>query len=1020
MSPEPTAVSQKDAGGTNMDAYLTPTKDEIQVQLIGFSAGEKLDKCEKPVNWKKPCLNPPLVITVNGRRSPRHDIPPSPKSEKVKLVGFLSHSDHHWNTNGIETMNDNYGETSGRISKDSLCDKERQERLAQLMKETREWFSRVRKDSHNWHSEMPSGNAFYNAKGLFEETRKKCSVDNSDLFSEFVRKNQEKFQNLLQENSMASAFSNFTQKATSMCFDNTTLGADKDQLTTAEKKEAFSQARSFSASNASFVNFRTTAQSNGLSSMNSNQINGSSSQPLTSQFQHVTNNACSFTTTYSAFCHQRQEFKKSVSNSSFSTVCSSKTGAYNPSKGSKTDLRNPPFSSFPSLQTVSPVAFSLASPTNIDFKTTTSGAYHMTSSRNTFEYCGDTNTYRFSTEHVIQRYEQGYDSISESEDDEESLDDVISTAGEPSEYDDNSIQDVDIPSMSGCVLPLECGIKRENMEKMQQNIHRIAMELMTTERTYVSILHLLDQVFAFRVDQENRVHSMFPQEVVTQMFSNLKSLYKLHHDFLLPQLEERLENWETKSKIGDIMKNFAPFLKMYTEFVKNYDNSMNLINLWYNKHPHFAQIMDDIHKMEECGNLTLQHHLLTPVQRVPRYQLLLKDYLKKLPDDSADRVDTEKALELVSTAATHANEAMKKIDKFKKLLEVQEMISGVVDLVSPTRELLKEGKIIKISARSGDHQERHLFLFNDFLLLCSQRLISNRVVSGPCFRVRAKLGVEGLVIEEGDNLETANTFYIRSTGRSIELYTQTMKEKIAWMEALAKAVHDLTQRKSSLKIGELSTPEGMELGTRAPTFIKHDAISHCMVCSSQFNTFSLKRKHHCRACGIVACNKCLSQKSALPYDNNKVGRVCIQCHDILSQNPQGKEEESQKENTESPIKRKGILEVKPSDLAVVSSYLHMRSRSRTWVQRWFSLHEDFVLYSFRSHEDEKALTSVPVPGYTVAIPDKTENVDGRENVFKLFHKKKVYYFQAVDADEQKRWMSALEKASRAEFLSRQH
>lgn len=53
---------------------------------------------------------------------------------------------------------------------------------------------------------------------------------------------------------------------------------------------------------------------------------------------------------------------------------------------------------------------------------------------------------------------------------------------------------------------------------------------------------------------------------------------------------------------------------------------------------------------------------------------------------------------------------MKKIDKFKELLEVQEKISGAVDLVSPTRELLKEGKIVKISARSGDHQERYLFL----------------------------------------------------------------------------------------------------------------------------------------------------------------------------------------------------------------------------------------------------------------------------------------------------------------------
>lgn len=64
----------------------------------------------------------------------------------------------------------------------------------------------------------------------------------------------------------------------------------------------------------------------------------------------------------------------------------------------------------------------------------------------------------------------------------------------------------------------------------------------------------------------------------------------------------------------------------------------------------------------------------------------------------------------MSTAANHTNEAMKKIDKFKKLLEIQESIYDATDLVSATRELVKEGRIVKISARSGDHQERHLFL----------------------------------------------------------------------------------------------------------------------------------------------------------------------------------------------------------------------------------------------------------------------------------------------------------------------
>ena len=45
--------------------------------------------------------------------------------------------------------------------------------------------------------------------------------------------------------------------------------------------------------------------------------------------------------------------------------------------------------------------------------------------------------------------------------------------------------------------------------------------------------------------------------------------------------------------------------------------------------------------MVECESLTLQHHMLTPIQRIPRYEMLLKDYLSKLPENSPDRLDSE-------------------------------------------------------------------------------------------------------------------------------------------------------------------------------------------------------------------------------------------------------------------------------------------------------------------------------------------------------------------------------------------
>ncbi len=48
----------------------------------------------------------------------------------------------------------------------------------------------------------------------------------------------------------------------------------------------------------------------------------------------------------------------------------------------------------------------------------------------------------------------------------------------------------------------------------------------------------------------------------------------------------------------------------------------------------------------------------------------------------------------MSQAAAHANDSMKRIEQFKKLLEVQDSIGGAIDLVSPTRNRIMQLKIL--------------------------------------------------------------------------------------------------------------------------------------------------------------------------------------------------------------------------------------------------------------------------------------------------------------------------------------
>lgn len=603
-------------------------------------------------------------------------------------------------------------------------------------------------------------------------------------------------------------------------------------------------------------------------------------------------------------------------------------------------------------------------------------------SRGMLEY---RNSRYLTTERNSCRYAVESYAISESESEEESED------PNPRSLETNSAITVDRTddSVSGTIV---CTDSKRKIAR------RVAEELLATEKNYVDILRLIDQVFQFKIDQENRARPMFPPETVQHMFSNIKSIYKFHNDFLLPQLQERMQNWESDSRIGDIMKNFAPFLKMYTEYVKNFDYAINLIQTLQTKVARFAAIIDEIQKLDECAKLSLPHHMLSPIQRLPRYELLLKDYLRNLTEESADYRDTKKALELVSTAANHTNDAMKKIDKFKKLLEIQESIYDTTDLVSATRELVKEGRIVKISARSGDHQERHLFLFTDLLLLCSMRLIP-----GPLYRLRAKFLIENLQVIEGDNLETANTFYVRDEDKSVELYTHAAEEKAAWLEALFDTMQEMMKRKASLKTGDVKT-----------LVLKTDDVSRCMICEVIFSV--MKRKHSCRACGIVICSKCSNQK--LLFEDNKNMRVCRLCYAALTQ-PLVKSPSST--STSGPVP--SLLQVSASASSVISGYLMLKTQpSKPWTRRWFALHADFVLYTFKSESENMALTATPMPGFIVTEGTKLSDEDplsfkDRPKALKMHHSRKSYYLQALSNEDKQKWFHSLQLATKAELPS---
>lgn len=51
---------------------------------------------------------------------------------------------------------------------------------------------------------------------------------------------------------------------------------------------------------------------------------------------------------------------------------------------------------------------------------------------------------------------------------------------------------------------------------------------------------------------------------------------------------------DSNPRIGDILQKLAPFMKMYGEYVKNFDRAMDLVNTWTQRSSQFKSVVQNI------------------------------------------------------------------------------------------------------------------------------------------------------------------------------------------------------------------------------------------------------------------------------------------------------------------------------------------------------------------------------------------------------------------------------------------
>ncbi|TKY86011.1 hypothetical protein EX895_004836 [Sporisorium graminicola] len=297
---------------------------------------------------------------------------------------------------------------------------------------------------------------------------------------------------------------------------------------------------------------------------------------------------------------------------------------------------------------------------------------------------------------------------------------------------------------------------------------RSARELLDTERSFVASLTLIDQEYyqpllaslgkGKATASQNALPPILSRKSVADIFSNFYDILQLSRE-LLSQLEDRLQmapsppfaqgslanqiraepvagmEWNPAVDcIGDILATLAPFLKMYSLFVKNFSSALQRIESEQKTNEAFAKFLKDTDQKRAAKEkittttgsvrhafgygLGFQAHLLTIVQRIPRYKLLVDDLVKSTPETHPDCVDLRRASHMIEQVASYINENVRQHEMVLTMLGLQKSLQGLTEpLVAPGRVLIKRGTLMKTCRRNV--QPREFFLFTDCLIYAS-------------------------------------------------------------------------------------------------------------------------------------------------------------------------------------------------------------------------------------------------------------------------------------------------------------
>lgn len=320
-------------------------------------------------------------------------------------------------------------------------------------------------------------------------------------------------------------------------------------------------------------------------------------------------------------------------------------------------------------------------------------------------------------------------------------------------------------------------------EKLQRMRTRCLEELIETEGDYLQDMEVLSSVFLFPM----QAMKMVEDDELRIIKSNVEDVIPIHQAFH-EQLQQRYQEAKAANQvylleIGDILKRFTHYFKLYSIYTENQANQLAKLDECQKRIKTFDRFLQVCHSDAKCKGLMLNAFLIKPVQRLCKYPLLLRELIKNTPEAHPDYEPLNAAKAKIESVVGFVNEAKRIAEGQAKMREIEAEV-GIRGLATPDRFFHREGELMMYRGKGKSLQPRYLFLFNDLILLMQLKKVDPKTKKMH-YEMRGRADLDRAKVvnlsDENEMGNIKNAFELQLKDTKFVLCAKSDAEKRQWL-----------------------------------------------------------------------------------------------------------------------------------------------------------------------------------------------------------------------------------------------